>query len=347
MPASHKTNFELPLFVGIDVGGTNVKLGIVDDCGRAVVETKFPTQPDKSPQLALDQAKRELDHLLSQTDFEWKDVVAAGLGTPGPLDAKTGQILTPTNLPGWHNFSIQDELAELLNLPVTSANDAGAAAFGEYWVGAGRRHESMVLFALGTGVGGGIIVNDLSIDGVHSHGSELGHVTIDTTKRARLCGCGRRGHLEAYASATALVDRTREAMASHNGDGSDAILRKQVGEDSPLSALMISNAASAGDRLALQMIAETAEYLGRGIAQLAHVIDPEIFILGGAMNFGGPASSQGQKFLHDVISAARKLVFTVVAQKLNVKYAELGSEAGYVGAAGLARQQHYKKVATI
>ena len=336
--------FELPLFAGVDVGGTNIKIGIVDYSGRSVAETKFPTQPGKSPALAFAQARREFDTLIEQTDFRWEHVAAAGLGTPGPMDIRRGLILTPTNLPGWHNFPVAEELSTILGKHVTFSNDAGAAAYGEYWVGSGQQYHSLVLLTLGTGVGGGIIVNEVSIDGEHSHGAEVGHLTIDHAPGARVCGCGQPGHLEAYTSATALVDRTREAMAENNGKAGGSILRKQIGEASPLSALMISEAASAGDVLAGKMVDETAEYLGRGIAQLAHVIDPAVFILGGAMNFGGSASPLGQRFLDKVMAATRKLVFPVIAQKLIVRFAELGSEAGYIGAAGLARQEHLKKI---
>jgi glucokinase len=154
-----------------------------------------------------------------------------------------------------------------------------------------------------------------------------------------MCGCGHAGHLEAYASATAIVERTREALSNHHA-GSSSILNQQISEDSPLSALMISQAASAGDELAVKMVEETAAYLGTGIAMLAHVIDPQAFILGGAMDFGGSRSPLGQKFLADVAASTRKQVFPVLAEKLVVEFAALGGDAGYIGAAGLARQAH-------
>ncbi len=346
MPTSPQSEFSPPLFFGIDVGGTNIKVGIVDDLGQVVCDTKFPTQPDQSPSVAFAEAKVVLDQLIDESDFSWDDIVAGGLGTPGPMDVNSGTILTPSNLPGWHQYPVRDELSRITGKPVTFSNDAGAAAFGEFWVGSGQQYNSLVLFTLGTGVGGGIIVDEMSIDGVHSHGAEVGHITIDSSSDARVCGCGHTGHLEAYASATALVDRTREAMSANNGKARDSILQQQIGETSPLSALMISQAASNGDQLAIEMIEKTAAYLGRGVAQLAHIIDPEVFIMGGAMDFGGANSEQGQKFLDDIKAAARKLVFPVLAQNLTVSFAELGSTAGFVGAAGLARQEYGKKVAT-
>lgn len=332
---SSPPKFNRPIFAGVDVGGTNVKIGLVDNDGAIVSETKFPTEPSQSPDLAIRQTRLEFDQLLRAVEFEWDDVVAAGIGTPGPIDLRAGTILTPTNLPGWHGYPIREQLSAALERPVTFSNDAGAAAFGEYWVGGGQAFESIVLLTLGTGVGGGIIVNDFSIDGAHSLGAELGHMTIETGADARICGCGQRGHLEAYASATALVERTRESLALPQS--ADSVLREEIGETSPLSALMISNAAANGDALARTLVFETAVYLARGIAQLAHVIDPAAFILGGAMNFGGNHSPLGQEFLQAIVTEARRLVFRVLGERLIVRFAELGSEAGLVGAAGLAR----------
>lgn len=341
MPSDSDAN--CPLFAGIDVGGTNVKIGLVDDQGRIVAASKFPTHTEDSPDLAIRQARCGLDELVDSTEFSWNDVAAVGLGTPGPMDIQSGKILTPTNLPGWHNYPIQLELAKAVERPVTFANDAAAAAFGEYWVGGGQAYPSIVLLTLGTGVGGGIIVNDFSIDGANSHGAEVGHMVVETGSDARICGCGQKGHLEAYASATALVNRTQEAMED-SSDGIKTVLSAQVSEAAPLSALMISNAATAGDELAQRMVSETAVYLGRGIAQLAHVIDPAAFILGGAMNFGGPGSESGQRFLAEVKTEVSGLVFPVLAERLVVKFAALGSDAGFVGAAGLARAQYNRNL---
>lgn len=340
MPKSQ--DFKKPLYAGVDVGGTNIKLGLIDDLGQIVAKAKFPTQPAKSPEIAIEQVKIRLLQLIEPTEFDWSDVAAVGLGTPGPMDISRGVILTPTNLPGWHNFPIRDQLSESLGKPVTFANDANAAGFGEYWVGGGQDYESMVLLTLGTGVGGGIIINDLSIDGANSHGGEVGHMVIDTGPEARQCGCGQRGHLEAYSSATALVERTIEAMGDPD-TGKQTLLRKRIGEASPLSALMVSEAATEGDEFAISMVRETARYLGRGIALLAHIIDPAAFILGGAMNFGGSSTVLGKQFLSDVMNETREMVFPVLGEKLVVDFAQLGSEAGLVGAAGLARANYIRQ----
>jgi glucokinase len=336
-PTSHR--FELPLFVGVDVGGTNIKVGLVDSLGAIVASSKFPTQQELGPQHAMKQSRRVLDQLFESLPFSWDDVAAAGLGTPGPMDIAAGMILTPSNLPAWHNFHAQDALSRALDKPVAFANDAAAAAYGEFWVGAGRLHDSIVLLTLGTGVGGGIIIHDMSIDGSHSHGGEVGHIVIDTSPQARICSCGHKGHLEAYASASGIVARTREALVNHR----NSVLSQQIGEASPLSALMISEAAAAGDDLACQIVSETAMYLGRGITTLAHVIDPSAFFLGGAVDFGGAESRLGRKFLNEVIDEVKQNSFPVIANRLTIEFAQLGSEAGFVGAAGLGRLEFLKR----
>ncbi|WP_238381325.1 ROK family protein [Mariniblastus fucicola] len=327
-----------PLFVGVDVGGTNIKIGVVDDEGRTIAKTKFPTMADKEPSLSMEKAKQSIGKLLADSGRSMDDVAAVGLGTPGPMDIRAGVILTPSNLPGWRNDPVRDILSKATGKPVTYANDAAAAAFGEFWIGSGRQYDSLVLITLGTGVGGGIIVDNVSIDGAHSHGAEIGHMTIDTSESARPCPCGQIGHLEAYASATAVVARCSEALAG----GASSLLTQEMGEASPLSALMISQAADKGDELSLSIIDETAKYLGHGIAALAHVIDPEAFILGGAMDFGGSTAHVGRRFIDGVIAETRRLVFPVLAEELVVCYASLGGDAGYIGAAGLARVEFLK-----
>jgi glucokinase len=328
----------LPLFLGVDVGGTNIKLGVVDDAGKTVCYTKFPSQADKSPDSTIEQIRPLIEKLLSEKEYSFDDVAAVGVGTPGPMDIEGGRLLTPYNMPGWHHYPIRDRLEKATGKPVAYTNDANAAAYGEYWIGSGRQYSSMVLITLGTGVGCGIIVDDVSIDGAHSHGAECGHIIIDTSPEALVCSCGKAGHLEAYASATGIVARAKAALCSRP----ESSLMTSNRESSPLSALAVSQAADAGDPLAKELVEQTAEYLGRGIATLAHIIDPEAFILGGAVDFGGAQTPLGRSFLDGVIAETRRLVFPVLAENLVVNFAQLGGDAGYIGAAGMARSQFAK-----
>lgn len=324
-------NARLPLYGGVDVGGTSIKIGLVDDGGQTLGLTRIPTESRRGIPDAMQRVFQCLLKLCEAAHFKFDDVAAIGLGTPGTMDIPAGLILEPPNLPGWRHHPIRADLERVTGRPVAFANDAGAAAYGEFWVGGGREFSSLCLFTLGTGVGGGIIVGDFSIDGAHSHGAEFGHLTIETSPSARTCSCGRLGHLEAYASATAVVDRAKARL------GHLRIENEPWDDLSSLTALKIAQAATAGDQLALDLIDETADYLARGITIVAHVVDPAVVLLGGAMNFGGSQSPLGQRFLDRVRQGFQDHAFPVPADRMRIDFATLGGDAGYLGAAGLAR----------
>jgi glucokinase len=329
-----------PLFLGFDVGGTNLKLGVVDDRGQAIAKTSVPTQEEQGPREAVRRARTAVNDLLGAMGLKTADLAAVGLAVPGTMDIPRGMFLQPHNLPHWHYFPIRDCVAEAFDLPTTFANDANAAAYGEFWVGSGQKYHSIIMLTLGTGVGGGIIIGDLSIDGENSHGSECGHIIIDTSRSARMCGCGQPGHLEAYCSATALVKRVQELLES----GRPSSLQSRIAPNTPLTALMIAQEADGGDSLAFEAIMELGTWLGLGCVSLMHTIDPGAVILGGAMNFGGNEDPVGRRFLEHVRGVVRKHAFPIPAQRTTIDYALLGSDAGFIGAAGIARlEQHRKK----
>ena len=200
-----------PFFVGVDLGGTNTKIGLVDDAGRTLAFESLPTKVPEGPKRGVARMGKAVLAMIDRTGLTPQDVPAVGLGSPGTMDIPAGMLLEPHNLPGWFQFPIRDTLAHHCGKPVTFANDAGAAAFGEFWCGSGRDFESLILLTLGTGLGGGIIVGETSIDGRHSHGAECGHIIIDHHETARVCPCGAKGHLEGYVGATAVIHRTEEA----------------------------------------------------------------------------------------------------------------------------------------
>lgn len=324
-----------PFFVGVDVGGTTIKIGLIDDEGRSIQATSFPTADHLGPANAIERIHAKVIEMLDASGLKPGDVAAVGLGTPGTLDLTTGMILEPPNLPGWRNYPIRDELQKAFDgIQVSYANDASAATYGEYWVGSGRQYQSLVMLTLGTGVGGGIIINENSVDGEHSHGSECGHMIIDNHSSARMCSCGQRGHLEGYASATAVVKRTQELL----DQAQDSSLNPRLESGETLSALMVAQEADKGDSLSERIVFETADYLSIGATTLAHIINPAAIILGGAMNFGGRSSSLGRRFLQRVRSGFHELAFPIVAENTVIDFASLGGDAGYVGAAGIARR---------
>ncbi|HZN34182.1 MAG TPA: ROK family protein [Pirellulaceae bacterium] len=328
-----------PLFLGFDVGGTNIKLGVVDDAGRPVCNTKIATEEEQGPREAVKRARVAVDEMLATCGLNIGDLAGVGLAAPGTMDIPRGIFLQPHNLPHWHYFNIRDCVAEAFGLPTVFANDANAAAYGEFWVGSGQKHHSIIMLTLGTGVGGGIIIGDLSVDGENSHGSECGHIIIDSSPLARMCGCGQPGHLEAYCSATALVDRVQDLIDG----GRPTSLQARITPQTPLTALMIAEEADRGDSLSFECIMELGTWLGLGIVSLMHTIDPGAVILGGAMNFGGHEDPVGRRFLEHVRGVVRSHAFPIPAQKTTIDFAELGGDAGYIGAAGIARLAFHKR----
>src|SRR3954451_14570456 len=226
-----------PFYLGIDLGGTNVKSGVVDDLGRPLSFVHAETQAELGPEVGLDTLVAVAGDAVEASGLSWDDIAAVGLGSPGTMDIRAGLLLDPPNLPGWVNWPIREKLATRLGKRTVLQNDANAAAFGEYWVGAGKGMASVVLFTLGTGIGCGIIDNGRIIEGRHSHGAECGHIIIQM-ENARLCSCGQYGHLEAYASATSLVKRAHEALERAS---SPSLLRKLPPDE--MSSRAINDAA--------------------------------------------------------------------------------------------------------
>jgi len=314
-----------PFYLGIDLGGTNIKSGVVDNGGQALSSISLETEAEHGPEEGMDHLAEAGRRAVEASGLAWGDVAAVGLGSPGTMDLEAGILIDPPNLPGWENLPIRQRLGDRLCKPTVLQNDANAAAFGEYWAGAGRNTRSLVLFTLGTGIGGGIIIEGRILEGRHSHGAECGHIVIQM-ENGRQCSCGAFGHLEAYASATALVKRAEEALEL----GEMSALREAMAADA-LTGRAVSEAAAAGDPLARRLMRETARYLAVGAVSLMHTIDPEIVLFAGGMIKAGPT------FLEAIRSDIRAMAFPIPAAKTRVDYAELGGAAGFIGAAGCAR----------
>ena len=220
-----------PFFVGIDLGGTNIKGGVVDNEGRPMSSVSIETQAEKGPRTGLDNLVAAGNLAIKASGLSWDRIAAVGLGSPGTMDLQKGLLLDPPNLPGWDNLPIRQLLADRLQKPVAFQNDANAASYAEYWVGAAKDDRSLVMFTLGTGIGCGIVVDGMIIEGRHSHGAECGHIIIEM-ENGRQCSCGAFGHLEGYASATALVKRAFEALDSETNQV--AAWNKHNGYDDPV-----------------------------------------------------------------------------------------------------------------
>lgn len=321
------------LFLGIDVGGTNVKAGVVDDAGNVVSRASVPTEATLGPHHGVAQMVLASRQALQQGEIEVDRIAAIGLATPGTMDIPNGMLLDPPNLPGWNDFPVRQKVADALGRPTILQNDANAAAYGEYWAGSATNADSLVFFTLGTGLGGGIIVDDTIVQGEHSHGSELGHTIIEMDN-GRLCKTGQYGTLEPYCSATALIQRFHEAMEA----GRISSVSDRMDDVTALSPLLIAEEAEKGDVLATELILEMARCLGTATTSIVHVIDPTIVLLGGAMTFGRHETKIGRLFLERVRQEFRERAFPVLAEKITIDYASLGGNAGFIGAAGCARR---------
>jgi glucokinase len=315
-------------YVGLDVGGTTMKASVVDDLGHPARAVSMPTEPHRGQEQGLATMCETIVRAVAAAGKTMSDIAGIGVATPGTMDIAAGLILDPPNLKPWRDVPVRQHIADHFKIPTAFQNDANAAAFGEYWVGAGREARSMVMFTLGTGVGGGIIVDDRVMEGQHSHGGEIGHMKIEMTN-PRECGCGRFGCLEAYASATAVVKRAQEGAAQDKTSKLADLLSEKSEEFTSRAIFM---AASQGDPLATKIVDDTAYYLAVGAMNLMHIIDPDIVVFTGGM------IAAGESFLDRIRHYIHQLAFPVPATRTQIRYAQLGSDAGFIGAAACAKQ---------
>lgn len=307
------------LMLGIDLGGTDIKFGLVDKSGRLLHKAKYPTHAH----LGFEGVIRRVSDFAREVVGS-HDVAGIGMGVPGPMSSALGMVYEAPNLPGWINVPVRDRLQELTGLPVVLHNDANAAAYGEFWAGAGRGCTNMVLFSLGTGVGGGLIINGDLYTGPDDTAGELGHIPIDYNGRP--CNCGSRGCVEAYASATAIRRIVREALAN----GVETAIRIPEGGEETFGARLVYEAALAGDAFAKQVLYDVGKALGIAAAAIINILNPERIIYAGAM------IGAGEFIFAPLREYARARAFRRPAEHAEILIAELGADAGIIGAAGLA-----------
>ncbi len=306
------------LALGIDLGGTDCKFGIVDDTGRVVRREKFPTGADRGPAAVIADIAANARAVMGGDS-----VAAVGMGVPGPMSSRLGVVFEAPNLPGWVDIPVRDLLGGHLGMPVVLHNDANAAAYGEFWAGAGRGVENMVLFTLGTGVGGGVILGGELYTGPDDTAAELGHMSIRFDGQE--CNCGSFGCVEAYASATAV----RKAVTAAVAAGRKTTIRFP---DPPgqLGARQVAEAAMAGDALALEVYKSVGYALGVATANIINIFNPDMVVFGGAM------AGAGELIFPSLRRVAMERSFAKPFDRVVIRSAELGPDAGIIGAAGLA-----------
>lgn len=306
---------------GVDLGGTTVKIGLFDTEGTVLEKWEIPTRKEENGSRILsDIAKAVLDK-MEEKRITREDVVGVGIGVPGPVD-DNGVVHGAVNL-GWGVMNINETLGGLLQMPVKAGNDANVAALGEMWCGGGKGCTNMVLATLGTGVGGGIIINGKMVTGTTGAGGEIGHIHIEDNE-PDACGCGNHGCLEQYASATGVVRLAERKLAASS---QDSVLRAAK-ENGGISAKAVFDAVKEGDALACEIAEQFGDYLGKGLAAIAGVVNPEVFVLGGGV------SKAGEILCEYVSKYYIKYVFHG-SKDAQFKLATLGNDAGIYGAAKL------------
>ena len=314
-------------FIGLDLGGTNIKCGITDETGKLLAKpVSIPTGVGSDVVIGnmITAARQALEALKLTV----RDVVAVGVASPGPLSTKTGMIIKLANLPGWEMIPLRDRIAAGLGLPTVLENDANAAAFGEYWAGAGRSYgvKDMVMFTLGTGVGGGVIDHGRVVHGCNDFGAELGHIIV--VPDGELCGCGQRGCLEVYASAYHTGRRATGLLKTNPFLQSS--LRELVDRGASIEATDIEKHAKQGDDVAQKVWNDTCRFLALGIVTSIRFMDPELVVIAGGM------CKAGDFLMKPLRQWVAYHNWKLTAQTCKIEVSTLGNDAGVIGAAGVA-----------
>lgn len=305
-------------YVGIDLGGTNIKLGIVDQEGNLLAETEKPTNSEEGAQSTIQRLCMHVREIVKDTTLSWDQIQGIGLGLPGFLDLKEGLVIHLTNL-HWDHVPIREWIEQELNKPVRINNDGNVAALGESWTGAGKGVDDLVCVTLGTGVGGGIIANGQLISGARGFAAEIGHILIESN--GHKCNCGNRGCLETIASATGITKRIEEAIAA--GEST------QLSRVTSLMPHHVFAAAREGDTLAKRVLERAIDSLAIAFAQLSVILNPQLFVVG-----GGIAQAGDDLFL-PLREAYTRHAQKIAAEQVRIIPAALGNRAGILGAAGL------------
>ncbi|TBL69808.1 ROK family glucokinase [Paenibacillus thalictri] len=308
------------IFVGVDLGGTTIKVGICDEGGNLLQTYEGPTGTEHGSEVVLENIAQYVRKLVAESPYEWEQIAGIGAGIAGFMDIPQGFIKLSPNL-GWRNVPVKQILEEKLGKTVKIDNDANVAALGEAWSGAGKDVPIVVCYTLGTGVGGGIIFNKHVVQGFTGMGGELGHMMIVPDIEAIECGCGKKGCLETVSSATGIIRMAKEAV--ERGDHTSLALVPNI------MAKDVFDAAKSGDEVALRIIDRAALYIGKSMALVSVIVNPQRYIIGGGVSKAGDILFEAiRKYFHMFTQEA-------ATEGVDIVPAILGNDAGIVGAAGL------------
>ena len=301
---------------GVDIGGTTVKLGFFDVEGNLLDKWEIPTRTEGEGSHILPDIADSIQAKIAEKNIATEVIAGVGVGAPGPIDSD-GVIHKAVNL-GWGTFNVCETMEEILHMPVRAGNDGNVAAMGEMWKGGGQGYDNVVMVALGTGVGGGIIVDGKILTGATGAGGEVGHIHVEN-EETEVCGCGNKGCFEQYTSATGIARLARKRLAESD---KDSVLRQVEN----VTAKDVFDAVKEKDSLAMEVAAEFGKYMGEGLAMIACVVNPEVIVIGGGVSKAG-------EVLIDYVKPHYER--TVFHGSRNAKFAlaTLGNDAGIYGAA--------------
>ena len=311
------------IVIGVDIGGGSIKGASITDKGKILDEFTIPMDRFKKPEITFGILADTINEFIKSHKYD-EEIAGVGLGVPGLIDKEKGIVSSSPNMPKWLNFNIVEFLSSKISLPIKIVNDASAAALGEAKFGSGKNHKYLIMLTLGTGVGGGIVFDGKLIDGNESCGAQLGHSVL--VLNGRKCGCGRKGCLEAYASASALVKLgAREARKNPNG-----IIARIAKENGCMNAKVLFDAEKEKDKVAEKIVKDYIMYLSEGILNICNMFRPDIVVLsGGVANQGESLISRIEKYVKDREYGYKN------SPKVEIKLAELGYNSGKIGAASL------------
>ena len=309
---------------GIDIGGTTVKMGLFDEKGDMLEKWEIVTRKENNGENILPDIVKSIKEKNTEKSIETDDILGIGMGVPGPI-TEDGRVLKCANL-GWGIFSVADEMSKLTGVEkVKVGNDANVAALGEQWRGGGRGFDNIVMVTLGTGVGGGIIMDGKILTGENGAAGEIGHITVNP-KETLTCGCGCKGCLEQYSAATGVIRMAKERLEASDKPSE---LRKFAADE--IGGKEVFDAYKAGDELAAEAVNEFAIYLGMGLGNVASVVDTQAFVIGGGLSKNGPV-------VIDIVKEQYKKNVMFALKNTEFRLAELGNDAGMYGAVRMVLQ---------
>lgn len=305
--------------IGIDVGGTNVKIALVDNKGKIVYSNSVPTRAEMGYEYTINNMKEAIVELLKETKSDTKDIESIGFGFPGQIDYQKGIVRLAPNIPGWVNVPIAEIMEKEFGIPTRVDNDVRCAALGELNYGAGQNCENLICITVGTGIGSGLVINGKLVRGASNAAGEIGHIKLDING-GPLCGCGDRGCLEAFASGPSIV-----AMAEEYIKGGKSTKYRELANPE-ITPYIVSEAAKQGDPVAKRIFTIVGEYIGVGLASVVNLLNPEKIIIGGGV------AAAGDLLLTPIKETLIKRAMPIAGSAVEIVPAQLGNSAGVIGA---------------